>query len=61
MTLNGKKIGPVRKTFSNVKEGRPVCYVNSFGYLEIAVNKGSAANYFGIDYSTKSEILIASN
>jgi len=57
--LNGEKIGQPLRTFGMVKEGRPVCYVNSFGYLEIAVNRGSAAEYFGIDYSSDAKILIA--
>ncbi len=31
------------RTFSDVDEGKLVLYENSFGFLEIAVNKGSAA------------------
>ncbi|MMZ68263.1 S-adenosyl-l-methionine hydroxide adenosyltransferase [compost metagenome] len=31
------------RTFSDVDEGKMVVYENSFGFLEIAVNKGSAA------------------
>ncbi|GAB6148665.1 SAM hydrolase/SAM-dependent halogenase family protein [Stetteria hydrogenophila] len=33
----------VGRTFSDVREGMMVMYLNSFGFLEIAVNKGSAA------------------
>lgn len=58
--LNGQKIGPIRKTFGNVKEGRALGYVNSSGFLEIGVNNGSAAGHFGIDYSSDCQILIAS-
>lgn len=57
--LNDEKIGRPLKTFGMVKEGQPVCYINSFGYLEIAVNRGSAAEYFNIDYSSDAKILIA--
>ena len=57
--LNGVRIGPIRKTFSNVKPGRPVVYINSFGYLEIGINKGSAAENFGVNYDTETEFLIA--
>lgn len=57
--LNDTAVGPVKKTFGTVRTGRPVCYINSFGRLEIAVNKGSAAEYFGIDYGSKAKILIA--
>ncbi len=57
--LNDYKIGRLRKTFGSVRAGMPVCYINSFGYLEVAVNLGSAAEYFGIDDTTKTNILIA--
>lgn len=58
--LEGIKIGRPRRTFGSVKPGQPVCYINSFGYLEIAVNLASAAEIFDIDYSTPTKILIAS-
>ncbi len=58
--LNDNKIGRLRKTFGSVKAGEPVCYINSFGYLEIAVNQGSAAEHFYIDDISKAKILIAS-
>ncbi len=32
------------RTFSDVEEGKLVIYENSFGFIEIAVNKGSAAD-----------------
>lgn len=57
--LNDHNIGYVRTTFGSVKIGQPVCYINSFGYLEIAVNQGSAAEYFDIDYKSAAKILIA--
>jgi S-adenosylmethionine hydrolase len=57
--LNGRKIGPIRTTFGNVKKGKALAYINSSGYLEIGVNKGSAAGYFGIDYCADCQILIA--
>ncbi|MFH2035535.1 MAG: SAM-dependent chlorinase/fluorinase [Candidatus Zixiibacteriota bacterium] len=58
--FNGIRVGKIRKTFGSSEEGRPVCYVNSMGYLEIAINQGSAADYFKTDYHSKSYILIAS-
>ena len=57
--LNDKKIGRLRKTFGLVKAGKPVGYINSFGYLEIAVNQASAVEYFCIDDISKAKILIA--
>lgn len=38
--------GPPAGTFSDVPPGHPVAYYNSFGRLEIAVNRGSAARHF---------------
>jgi len=58
--VDSRPVGPVRKTFVRVKKGNPLCYINSFGYLEIGVNQGSAASLFNIDYSTNPKILIAS-
>ena len=57
--LNDRKIGRLRRTFGAVRIGRPLCYVNSFGYLEIAVNRESAAEYYRIDYMREANILIA--
>ncbi|HDL04691.1 MAG TPA: hypothetical protein ENH25_11235 [candidate division Zixibacteria bacterium] len=57
--IDKHKIGRIRGTFGVVKRGQPVCYVNSFGYLEIAINQGSAAEYFGVDYKSGAKILIA--
>lgn len=37
------------RTFSQVGEGELALYVNSFGYLEVAVNKGEASKYLGIN------------
>jgi len=59
--LNEHKIGRLRKTFGSVKAGKPVCYINSFGYLEIAINQGSAAEIFNITDTSKTKILIASS
>ena len=57
--LNQKMVGLLKKTFGSVETGEPVCYINSFGYLEIAIREGSAAEYFEIDYFDESKILIA--
>jgi S-adenosylmethionine hydrolase len=57
--FNDRKIGKIKKTFGSSRAGKPVCFVNSVGFLEIAINKGSAADYFEADYSSNYEILIA--
>ena len=41
--INGKVEGRVVRTFSEVRPGEVAVYVNSFGYLEIAIFEGSAA------------------
>jgi len=43
----GYRIAPA-KTFSAVDEGVPLWYVNSMGLVEIAVNRGSAAEILGL-------------
>ncbi|HHI03881.1 MAG TPA: DNA-directed RNA polymerase subunit delta, partial [candidate division Zixibacteria bacterium] len=48
-------------TYSSVKKGFPVAYINSCGYLEIAVNGGSAAEYFSIVPGSKEKIFIATS
>ncbi|UCD95047.1 MAG: SAM-dependent chlorinase/fluorinase, partial [Candidatus Zixiibacteriota bacterium] len=57
--LNDTKVGRLRRTFGSVGAGRPLCYINSFGYLEIAVNRGSASEYYSVSYSSDVNILIA--
>jgi S-adenosylmethionine hydrolase len=40
------RVGPVRKTFSDVKRGELLAYIGSGGHLEIAVREGSAWEKF---------------
>ncbi len=40
---------PFGRTFSSVEQGSPVAYVNSFGYLEVAVNGGNAREKLGLE------------
>lgn len=37
---------PLLNTYSDVAKGKPLALIGSFGFLEIAVNKGSAAEMF---------------
>lgn len=55
---NGNKIPSLYKcvferSFGYVNEGEIVCYINSWGYLEIGVNKGSAAVKLGVTANDK--------
>lgn len=52
-------IGPVRKTFSDVRRGEFVAYIGSGGHLEIAVREGSAWDKFGADGRDRIEIAVA--
>lgn len=45
--VNGKSIGPVRSTFSDVSLGEPIALIGSCGLLEVAVNQGRALEVFG--------------
>jgi hypothetical protein len=46
--LDGRRVS-LEKTFSNSSSGEPVAYYGSTNQLEIAVNGGDAARYFGAD------------
>jgi len=37
------------KSFSHVAEGEYACYINSWGFFEIAVNKGDASRMLGVN------------
>ncbi|MCP4581669.1 MAG: SAM-dependent chlorinase/fluorinase [candidate division Zixibacteria bacterium] len=41
------KITGLSKSYADVDEKQPLAYIGSFGNLEIGINKGNAANFFG--------------
>jgi S-adenosyl-L-methionine hydrolase (adenosine-forming) len=47
MVVNGKEVKRLVETFAQGEQGEPVAIVGSSGYIEIAVNKGSAAQAVG--------------
>ena len=47
LVVHGRKLVRVR-TFSDVAPGEPLCYENSLGLMEIAVNGDSAAEVLGL-------------
>jgi S-adenosylmethionine hydrolase len=49
LTVDGKQAGTLADSYASVPPGEPVCVVGGFGYLEISVNQGSAAEYFGAE------------
>lgn len=44
----GRTIKGLSRSYADVPEKQPLAYIGSSGYLEIAINKGNAANYFGV-------------
>jgi S-adenosylmethionine hydrolase len=46
--VSGLMIRRVSPFFSEAPEGEAVALINSFGYLEIAVNRGDAAKSLGV-------------
>lgn len=46
--LAGQAIAGLRTTYADGEGGRPLALVGSRGYLEIAVNRGSAQRYFDV-------------
>lgn len=57
--VEGKPVGPIRRTFSDVSPGEPVAYIGSGGHLEVAIRDGSAAEYYGVAKGCDAEILVA--
>ena len=53
-TKNGKRLSiPFGRTFSSVPPGRPICYINSFDLVEVAVNMDSAQKILGLSIGDK--------
>ena len=44
--VGGVSVGPIRATFADVAVGEPVAIIGSGGHLEVAVNRGRAADRF---------------
>ncbi len=47
---------PYVRSFSNVPEGEVACYINSWGYFEIGINKSSAAELLKVETGEKIKI-----
>ncbi len=45
--VDGNLVGPLARTFSDVEKGKPLCYINSAGFVEIAINEGRADGIIG--------------
>jgi S-adenosyl-L-methionine hydrolase (adenosine-forming) len=49
LSVNGKQIARLVPTFASGKAGEPVAILGSAGYVEICVNRGSAARALGVN------------
>jgi S-adenosyl-L-methionine hydrolase (adenosine-forming) len=49
LAVNGKQILRLAETFASGKPGEPIAVLGSAGYLEICVNRGSAARALGVN------------
>ncbi|MGD1049011.1 MAG: SAM-dependent chlorinase/fluorinase, partial [Candidatus Krumholzibacteriaceae bacterium] len=57
--LAGQRIKGIRKYYEQGECGKLVAIVNSWGYVEIAVNRGSAFQYLGLKEKKSLEIFIS--
>lgn len=46
--IEGKVIGPLRSTYGSAGVGAPAAVIGGFDRLEIGVNQGNAATFFGV-------------
>jgi S-adenosyl-L-methionine hydrolase (adenosine-forming) len=47
---------PLGKTFADVEPGKPIAYIGSLGFLEIAINMGRAEKCLNIDVGSKIKV-----
>jgi S-adenosyl-L-methionine hydrolase (adenosine-forming) len=52
------RVAGIHRCFSDVKPGTPLAMINSFGFLEIAINGGNAADSLGIDRGSKVRVVM---
>lgn len=53
---NGEKLAPVAGFYQAVPSGKPVAVVGSTGFLELAVNRGRAADVLGLRVGSRLEV-----
>ncbi len=56
----GKRIKGIKSYYKQGEEGKLMALVNSWGYVEIAVNRGSAFEYLGLTEKKSLEIFLTS-
>lgn len=48
VSVNGRELGPLRRTYAEMPSGEPLALIGSLGLVEIAVRGGSAASTLGL-------------
>lgn len=54
--LERHRVGPIRVTYADVGPGKPLALIDSSDLLEVAVHRGSAAEYFSAGSGTEVKI-----
>lgn len=54
--IGGRELTGLHLTYAEKEEGRPMALVGGLDYLEVAVNKGRADEYFGLDPGAEVEV-----
>jgi S-adenosylmethionine hydrolase len=49
LAVGGKQVVKFARTFASGSQGEPIAFLGSVGYVEIAVNRGSAARTLGVN------------
>ena len=57
LSFNGKAVSSIVSSYAQAKEGKPLAIIGSKGYLEVSINKGSAAK--GLNAAIGSRIKIS--
>lgn len=55
--IKNKIINKLSQSYSEGFPQEPIALIDSFDYLEIAINSGSAKNYLGVDKGTKIKVI----
>lgn len=50
-------INQLSRDYADVPEGEKLCFFNSGGFLELAINKGSAAQLFGLTLTSNQQLI----
>ena len=57
--LMGQRIRGIRKYYEEGERGKLMAIINSWGYMELAVNRGSAFQYLGLKEKKSLEIFVS--